>query len=105
MYDMSKLKIRYFTMKLKNNKVIELEPPKMKVLKKIATLSKVSNDGELSDENITNLTEAVSLALSKNKQNYKVSSEKVDEEYDIFEILDFLTNYFEWVNNTQNQKN
>lgn len=105
MYDMSKLKVRYFSMKLKNGKILDIEPPKMKILKKIATLTKIETDKDLNEEDITNLTEAVSLALSKNKQGYNVSPEKVYEDYDLFEIMDFLSNYFEWVESIQNQKN
>lgn len=105
MYDMTKFKPRYFTMKLKNNRILDLEPPKMKILKRIASLSEVKNNDELSEKDINNLTEAVSLALSKNKQGYKISQDKVDDEYDILEIVDFLNYYFEWVNSIQNSKN
>ena len=41
MYDMTKLKTRYFDIKLKNRKILNLEPPKLKVLRKIASLSEV----------------------------------------------------------------
>lgn len=41
MYDMTKLKTRYFDIKLKNGKILNIEPPKLKVLKKIAALSEV----------------------------------------------------------------
>ena len=105
MYDMTKLKTRYFDIKLRNGKVLNVEPPKMKVLKKIATLSEVKNGEELNETDINNLTEAVSLALSKNRQNYKISPDKVDDDYNIDEIVDLLENYFNWVNTIQNSKN
>lgn len=105
MYDMSKLKVRYFSMKLKNGKILDIEPPKMKMLKKMSTLTNIETDRDFSENDITNLAEGVSIALSKNKQGYKVNAEKVCEDYDILEIMDFLTNYFEWVNSIQNQKN
>lgn len=105
MYDMTKFKTRYFNMKLKNGKIIDIEPPKMKILKKIANLSEVKNNDELSEKDIANLTEAVSLAFNKNRQNYKLSVEKIEEEYDIIEIVDFLNAYFDWVNSIQNSKN
>ena len=105
MYDMTKIKMRYFTIKLKNGKIIDVEPPKMKVLRKIAVLSEIKNNDELSKEDIQNLIEAVSLAFSKNKQNYKMTIEKIEEDYDIIEIVDFLKEYFNWVNNIQNSKN
>ena len=105
MYDMTKFKTRYFNMKLKNNKIIDIEPPKMKILKKIANLSEVKNNDELSEQDILNLTEAVVLAFNKNRQGYKITAEKIEDEYDILEIVDFLNNYFDWVNSIQNSKN
>lgn len=105
MYDMTKIQTRYFDIKLKTGKILNIEPPKLKVLKKIAALSEVKNTEELGEKDINNLTEAVALALSKNKQNFKVSIENVEDNYDIDEIVDLLNNYFEWVNNIQNQKN
>lgn len=105
MYDMTKFKPRYFDTKLKNGKILNVEPPKMKILKKIAALSEVKDTENLSESDINNLTEALSLALSKNKQNYKVSATKIEEEYDILEVADFLNAYFNWVNSIQESKN
>ncbi len=105
MYDMTKFKKRYFNMKLKNGQIIDIEPPKMKILKKIANLSEVKDNDELSEGDITNLIEAVVLAFNKNKQNYKITADKVEEEYNILEIVSFLDAYFEWVNSIQNEKN
>lgn len=105
MYDMTKFRTRYFNMKLKNGRVIDIEPPKMKVLKKISALSETKDSEDLSENDIANLTEAVALALNKNKQGYKVTANNVEEDYDILEIVDFLTAYFNWVNSIQNSKN
>jgi hypothetical protein len=92
-------------MKLKNGRVIDIEPPKMKILKKIASLSEIKDNNDLTEEDISKLTEAVALAFNKNRQNYKITAEKVEDEYDILEIVDFLDNYFNWINSIQNQKN
>ena len=92
-------------MKLKNGRVIDIEPPKMKILKKIASLSEIKDNNNLTEEDISKLTEAVALAFNKNRQNYKITAEKVEDEYDILEIVDFLDNYFNWINSIQNQKN
>lgn len=105
MYDMTKYRTRYFDTKLKNGKILNLEPPKLKVLKRISSLSAIKNAEELTEKEISNLIEAVSIALSKNKQGYKVSSEQVEEQFDIDETVDFLNAYFDWVNEIQNQKN
>lgn len=105
MYDMTKLKTRYFDIKLKNGKILNVEPPKLKVLKKVAALSEVKNTENLGEKDIENLTEAISIALSKNRQNFKITIEQVEENYDIDEIVDLLNNYFDWVNSIQNSKN
>ena len=67
MYDMTQFVPRYFKTKLKNGKIIEVEPPKLKVLKKILKLSGVKN--EMTEKDFENITLATSMALSKNKQN------------------------------------
>lgn len=105
MYDMTKLKTRYFDIKLQNGKILNIEPPKLKVLKKIAALSEVKDTGELGEKDIENLTEAIALALSKNRQNFKITKEQVEDNYDIDGIMDLLNNYFDWVNSIQNSKN
>ena len=105
MYDMTKLKTRYFDIKLRTGKILNIEPPKLKFLKKIAALSEVKDTDDLGEKDIENLTEAVALALSKNRQNFKISKEQVEDNYDIDEIMDLLDNYFKWVNSIQNSKN
>lgn len=67
MYDMTKLKKRYFDMKLKSGKIINIEPPKLKILKKISSLSSVKDNDDLSETDIANLSEAVTLAFNKNR--------------------------------------
>ena len=105
MYDMTKFKTRYFTMRLRNGKVIDIMPPKLKILKKISRLSEIKDKEEFSSEDMQNLTEAITLAFNKNKQNYKITAEQIEQEYDILQIVDFLQNYFTWINEIQNIKN
>ena len=105
MYDMTALVTRYFKIKLKNGLFLELEPPKLKVLKKISSLSKSISAKELTDKDITILAEAIALSLSKNKQNKTISIDTVENMFDIDEMYDFLSNYFKWVGEIQNQKN
>lgn len=103
MYDMTKLIPRYFKIKLKNNKVLDVEPPKLKILKKIMKLGSIK--GEMEEKDFDNMVLATSLALSKNKQDYKVSTEWLNDNHNIDELYGLLTNYFNWVNEIQNSKN
>lgn len=105
MYDMNTLVKRYFTITLEDGRKLELEPPKLKVLKKISQLSKLNNDNELTTEDIESLSSAISLSLSKNKSNVKITSDEVEEMFDIDGMYDFLTKYFSWVSEIQNSKN
>lgn len=98
MYDMTKIKKRYFELKLPNGKFLLVEPPKLKVLRKLLSLAKVKDENSLDQEEIENLNEALALALSKNKQNYKISPDQIEDLFDINESMDLLNEYFGWVN-------
>lgn len=105
MYDMNTLVKRYFPVTLEDGRKLELEPPKLKVLKKISQLSKLTNGAELTVEDIESLSTAIALSLSKNKTNVKITAEEVEEMFGIDDMYDFLTNYFNWVSEIQNSKN
>ena len=105
MYDMSTLVKRYFSITLDDGRTLELEPPKLKVLKKISQLSKLTNGDELTVSDIESLSSAIALSLSKNKSNVKITSDEVEEMFDIDGMYDFLTKYFNWVSEIQNSKN
>lgn len=104
MYDMSVLKKRYFSMKLKNGLRLDVEPPTVKSLKKIMKLSNVDAEN-FNEEDFNGLTEGLAIALSKNKQNKKISTEFIDENFTIDEIQSLLTEYFGWVDSIKNEKN
>ena len=103
MYDMTKIKERYWQIRLRTGKVLNIEVPKLKVLKKILKLSGVKDD--MSEKDFDNIILATSMALSKNKQNYKVTTEWLEDNHNIDELQDLLINYFGWVDEIQNSKN
>jgi hypothetical protein len=98
MFDLSTVNRRYFSIKL-NDLELEVEPPKLKALKKITSLSKARNE-----DAITDLAEAVRMILNKNKKKYIVSEEIIDE-LDLDQMSDILTAYFEWLGNEKTSKN
>lgn len=103
MFDMTKYITRYFQVKLKDETVIDVEPPKLNVLRQIA---KISKDIESFNENdITALCTATSLALSKNRQNKKISIEYLEENFDYDLLYNLLVEYFNWVGEIQSSKN
>lgn len=98
MFDISTVNKRYFDIKI-NNIELEVEPPKLKALKKITALSKSLNEDAIED-----LTAAVITILNKNKTGYKISDELIDE-LDFDQLSEILTAYFEWLGREKTSKN
>ncbi|SKA99769.1 hypothetical protein SAMN05443428_1388 [Caloramator quimbayensis] len=98
MFDISTVNKRYFVIKI-NDLMLEVEPPKLKALKKIFELSQAKNE-----EAINNLSEALKMILNKNKANIKVTDDII-EELDLDEMKEIITVYFEWLNKEKNSKN
>lgn len=98
MFDTSTINKRYFDF-THGNLILEIEPPKIKTLKKILSLSK-SRSAEALDD----LTEAVGMILNKNKSGYVVASEFVDE-LELDQLNETLTAYFEWLSKEKSSKN
>ncbi|NFF80438.1 hypothetical protein FDA09_11815 [Clostridium botulinum] len=108
MFDIKSVNQRYFEVKLSvtndigeeiKNIVVQVEPPKLKVLKKITTISKAKKE-----DAIENLTDSIRMMLNKNKARLIVPEEFIDE-LDLDQMNELLTKYFEWLSNTKNSPN
>lgn len=104
MFDMNSLQIRYFEVKLKNGPYLQVESPKLKVLKKIFSIAKIKKEN-INDDSIMSLAQGLSLALSKNKQGKPISADYIVDTMNMDEIQSLLTAYFQWIGEIQNQKN
>lgn len=98
MFDIKTINIRYFNIKI-DGLILDVEPPKIKVLKKITALSKGKKEDAIDD-----LAEAVAIILSKNKTGIKISDEIIDE-LDLDQLNEILTAYFEWLSKSKNSPN
>lgn len=98
MFDINTISKRYFSIKI-GELVLEVEPPKLKTLKKVTALVKVKNKAAMED-----LAEAVKMILSKNKAQYKVSDEIIDE-LDFDQMNEILSAFFEWLGKNKNDPN
>ncbi|WP_411680422.1 hypothetical protein [Clostridium thailandense] len=98
MFDISTVSKRYFEITI-NDLKLEVEPPKIKLLKKITALAKLT-DGD----DVDSLVGAVSMILSKNKTGFEVAQEVI-EELDLDQMIEILTAYFKWLGEQKNSKN
>lgn len=108
MFDIKTISQRYFEVKLSINDdegneiksiTVEVEPPKLKVLKKITAISKGTNE-----DAIENLTDSIRIMLNKNKAKTKVSEDYI-EELDLDQMNNLLMEYFKWLGETKESKN
>lgn len=108
MFDISGVNKRYFEVTLyetteegeiENSIKVEVEPPKLKVLKKITRLSKSKEENTIDE-----LTESIRLILNKNKARVKVP-EAFIEDLDMDQMDMLMTKYFDWLNNAKNCPN
>lgn len=110
MFDMTTLITRYFDVKLPNGLELNVQPPRMKVLKKILKLSKdiqkiEAVDGEIGGASLEALTEALSISLSVNKQKRKITVDDINDMMDLVQMMELFTAYFNWVGEINNSKN
>jgi len=98
MFDINIVSKRYFTIKI-GELVLEVEPPKLKALKKITSLSKSGDE-----DAIDGLSKAIGMILNKNKSKHKVTEETIDE-LDLDQMNEILTAYFEWLSKEKNSPN
>jgi hypothetical protein len=107
MFDTSTISKRYFPIKLTvtgdDNQEhcieLEVEPPKMKTLKKLVAIKKEDGTAVVGE-----LNDVVGEILSKNKSGYKVPQEYV-ESLDYEQIAQILDAYFSWLNQEKNSPN
>ena len=107
MFDVTTLSKPYFGLRLtveaddgKRDIDLEIEPPKLKTMKRLMALSKSGED----ENQIDMLTDAMQKLLSKNKSGYKVPRELI-EELNFDELQAILEAFLSWIAEVQNQKN
>ena len=85
---------------------INILPPKLKHLRKIAELSKNLKNDEIEEiGGIEGIADTVSLILSQNSRGNKYTSEWVEENLSIDDIKSLLSGYTAWLNSIKNSPN
>jgi uncharacterized protein YrzB (UPF0473 family) len=105
MFDINTINKRYFDINIsvrddegnEHSIKLEVEPPKLKTLKKIVALSKDKEDED-------SLSQAISMILNKNKAGSKVP-EEIIEELDLDQYNAILIEFFKWLGEVRNDPN
>ena len=97
MLDLTKINIRTFEVKISDSLTLTLNPPKIKVLKKIMSVA--------STNNIEDLVTGITLIFNSNKNKKKIDESWVEDNITFDEMLTLTKAYFEWVAEIQNNPN
>ena len=95
MFDLNSVITRFFTLNLNNNQ-LEVEPPRVKTLKKLIAVQK-NNDYDA-------FIEIMSEVLSKNRQKKKITVEMLDA-VDVDVLNEISVQYFTWLSEVKNHPN
>lgn len=90
MFDLNLVPKRYFEFKVPGGgKVLHIQPPKLKTLKK---WEDIEEDGTVEE-----LADAVAIIISKNRENFKITGENVMEWMDQDQLTAFMSAYAKWL--------
>lgn len=92
MFKISDVKTRYFEFEAPdNNRVLLLEPPKLKTLKEMEDIQKEKDAG------IGDVAVLIAKLLSKNKGGRKISAELAMSWMDVDQMKAFLRDFMSWL--------
>ena len=95
MFDLNNIITRYFEVKI-NGFELEIEPPTVKMLKRLTEVKKT--------ENINDFVEVLAKILSKNKQRKEITVELV-EQMTMDQMNELTEAYFMWLGRVKNHPN
>lgn len=105
MLDLSCVKKRYMAVMF-NGRRLDIEPPKLKTINRLMDIVKESQrDAVGAAEAVSQLTPIIVRLLSKNKQNFRVSMDAVEQAMDYDAMLVFLKALFGWLNEEKHDPN
>lgn len=96
MFDLNTIITRYFEVRI-NGILYEVEPPTVKMMRKLKEVSK-------SEEDIDAFVEILSRIMSKNRQKKEISIELI-EQLSLDQMNELSEAYFTWLNKVKNHPN
>ena len=95
MFDLNNIITRFFTLSI-NNTQLEVEPPRVKTLKKLIAVQKT--------EDYDAFVEVMAEVLSKNRQKKKITVDMLDG-IDVDVLNEISVQYFTWLSEVKNNPN
>lgn len=92
MFQISSVKTRHFEFEAPDNKkVLRIEPPKLKTLKRLEDMSKDQSSG------VAGLAALVAQLLSKNTAQRRISADQVMDWMDMDQMKAFMREFTNWL--------
>ena len=89
MLDITKIQTGTFQIKLNEDTVLNLRPPKVKLLKKIQNMAR--------ENDYTELIEGMVLILNSNTDGMEFDADFVEDYMRLDELIEVYQQYFEWI--------
>lgn len=99
MYDLTTISKRYFEIKIEGIS-LKLLPPKLKVLRRF---EKIKIDD--ANNSMCEIIDILRSVLNNNDENKNITSEFIEDNFSIDNMVGFLTSYFNWVAEVNNRPN
>ena len=96
-FDFNKIKRTFYNVKLKDGTIIRVKMPKKKTFEKIQALRDFQQDDESVriDDVLDTMAASVAECLNNNMNGVTITPEQVAEDYDIEEMTEIITEYFD----------
>lgn len=101
-FDFGKMKKSFFTTTLRNSQTLVVNMPKKGVLEKIMSMGESEEDeADFSKE----VFELMAEVLSNNKDGQRITTEEVEENFDLEDIVEYLKKYVDFVSTLNTDPN
>ena len=102
-FGFGKLKRSFYTTTLKDGTVLVVNMPEKRVFERMQSITEVEEDEDIKYNDLLTLLAEI---LSNNKAGKEITTEYLEnEKYDIEEIVEYLKDYWQFVNSLKNNPN
>lgn len=105
-YSLKKLKVEPLEIELFDGSTVQVLPPTIEVLDMlVAATNDLDDSGEMYEYQRTYICDLISKIISRNLEGIEISAEYVAENFDVVDIYEFCSVFFDWASEVQNNPN